>query len=205
MSEFENFALILQHSIQAIQHGHSFAMQAFNIKKELANKTKEAAGLQKTINKAEAKMKTLINQAEEAKKAKDEAKERAEAAEAITKVLEAEKKEVEAKIADAQVELIAALATKNVEIKATDERAYNEGVVDVKEEYKKQVKQVAMKCRDRLHELVKEEIKKKDSSTEEWKIAMERSFNRMDNEAQQIGIRALLCQNKASATLFSVN
>ncbi|THG14333.1 hypothetical protein TEA_021887 [Camellia sinensis var. sinensis] len=40
-----------------------------------------------------------------------------------------------------------------------------------------------MKCRDRLHELVKEEIKKKDSSTEEWKIAMERSFNRMDNES----------------------
>ncbi|CAL5369317.1 unnamed protein product [Camellia sinensis] len=41
---------------------------------------------------------------------------------------------------------------------------------------------VAMKCRDRLHELVKEEIEKKDSSTEEWKIAMESSFNRMDNE-----------------------
>ncbi|XP_028105836.1 probable protein phosphatase 2C 24 [Camellia sinensis] len=41
---------------------------------------------------------------------------------------------------------------------------------------------VAMKCRDWLHELGKEEIKKKDSSTEEWKIAIERSFNRMDNE-----------------------
>ncbi|KAI8019918.1 putative protein phosphatase 2C 24 [Camellia lanceoleosa] len=41
---------------------------------------------------------------------------------------------------------------------------------------------VPMKCRDWLHELVKEEIEKKDSSTEEWKIAMERSFNRMDNE-----------------------
>ncbi|CAL5394458.1 unnamed protein product [Camellia sinensis] len=35
---------------------------------------------------------------------------------------------------------------------------------------------------DLLHELVKEEIDKKDSSTEEWKILMERSFNRMDNE-----------------------
>ncbi|KAI7979887.1 AP-2 complex subunit alpha-2 [Camellia lanceoleosa] len=41
---------------------------------------------------------------------------------------------------------------------------------------------VPMKCRDWLHELVKEEIKKKDSSTEKWKIAMERSFNCMDNE-----------------------
>ncbi|GMP26982.1 hypothetical protein CsSME_00003181 [Camellia sinensis var. sinensis] len=39
-----------------------------------------------------------------------------------------------------------------------------------------------MKCRDRLHELVKEEIENKDSSTEEWKIVMERSFKRMDNE-----------------------
>ncbi|CAL5380106.1 unnamed protein product [Camellia sinensis] len=39
-----------------------------------------------------------------------------------------------------------------------------------------------MKCRDRLHELVKEEIENKDSSTEEWKIAMERSFKRMDKE-----------------------
>ncbi|GMP94468.1 hypothetical protein CsSME_00043921 [Camellia sinensis var. sinensis] len=41
-----------------------------------------------------------------------------------------------------------------------------------------------MKCRDQLHELVKEEIEKKDSSTEEWKIVMERSFNHMDNEAE---------------------
>ncbi|KAL7201539.1 hypothetical protein ACSBR1_033275 [Camellia fascicularis] len=39
-----------------------------------------------------------------------------------------------------------------------------------------------MKCRDWLHELGKEEIEKKDSSTEEWKNAMERSFNRLDNE-----------------------
>ncbi|KAI8010053.1 E3 ubiquitin-protein ligase RHF2A [Camellia lanceoleosa] len=43
-------------------------------------------------------------------------------------------------------------------------------------------KEVVMKCRDRLHELVKEEIDKKDSSAEEWKIVMDRSFNRMDNE-----------------------
>ncbi|KAI8019903.1 Serine/threonine-protein kinase CTR1 [Camellia lanceoleosa] len=47
-----------------------------------------------------------------------------------------------------------------------------------------------MKCRDQLHELVKEEIEKKDSSMKEWKIAMERSFNRMDNEklADYIGL-----------------
>ncbi|XP_028051455.1 uncharacterized protein LOC114256069 [Camellia sinensis] len=101
-------------------------MQAFSIKKELADKTKEARSLQKTINKAKAKMKTLINQAEEAKKAQDEAKERVGAAEAIAKVLEAEKKEAEAKAAEAQVKLIAALATKEAEVKAVDEKAYDE-------------------------------------------------------------------------------
>ncbi|GMP89476.1 hypothetical protein CsSME_00041031 [Camellia sinensis var. sinensis] len=38
-----------------------------------------------------------------------------------------------------------------------------------------------MKCKDRLHELVKEELEKTEATTE-WKIAMERSFNRMDKE-----------------------
>ncbi|CAL5391460.1 unnamed protein product [Camellia sinensis] len=47
---------------------------------------------------------------------------------------------------------------------------------------------VAMKCRDRLHELVKEEIEKKDLSTEEWKIAMESSFNHMDNEVAAMAL-----------------
>lgn len=40
---------------------------------------------------------------------------------------------------------------------------------------------VAMKCRDRLHELVKEEIEKVEARTE-WKNAMEKSFGRMDKE-----------------------
>lgn len=35
-----------------------------------------------------------------------------------------------------------------------------------------------MRCRERLHELVKEEL----ASEEEWKSAMERSFTRMDKE-----------------------
>ncbi|CAL5351289.1 unnamed protein product [Camellia sinensis] len=50
-----------------------------------------------------------------------------------------------------------------------------------------------MKCRDRLHELVKEEIEKKDSSTEEWKIAMESSFNHMDNEVIAWNDRFIFC------------
>ncbi|XP_031121303.1 probable protein phosphatase 2C 24 [Ipomoea triloba] len=40
---------------------------------------------------------------------------------------------------------------------------------------------VAFMCRERLHELVREELETKEDS-EEWKHAMERSFNRMDKE-----------------------
>ncbi|XP_028091858.1 uncharacterized protein LOC114292155 [Camellia sinensis] len=95
---------------KAIQHGHSFAMQAFAINKELADKTKEAAALQRTINKAETKMKNLTDQAEAAKKAQEHAEEKADAAKAIAakaiaKVLAAEKKETEAKMAEAQKKL----------------------------------------------------------------------------------------------------
>ncbi|XP_019168244.1 PREDICTED: probable protein phosphatase 2C 24 [Ipomoea nil] len=40
---------------------------------------------------------------------------------------------------------------------------------------------VAMKCKERLHELVKEELEKKETSAD-WKQAMEQSFSRMDKE-----------------------
>ncbi|KAK6929390.1 PPM-type phosphatase-like domain [Dillenia turbinata] len=40
---------------------------------------------------------------------------------------------------------------------------------------------VAMKCKDRLHELVKEEIESEENNIA-WKSAMERSFSRMDRE-----------------------
>ncbi|KAI7993691.1 Nuclear poly(A) polymerase 1 [Camellia lanceoleosa] len=63
---------------------------------------------------------------------------------------------------------------------------------------------VPMKCRDWLHELVKEEIEKKDSSTEEWKITMERSFNRMDNEDLDISQDSIL-QNVNEQTVRSLN
>ncbi|XP_028100848.1 uncharacterized protein LOC114300161 [Camellia sinensis] len=126
MSEYENFALMLQRSVQA-----------FAIKKELANKTKEAASLQRALNKAKGKRKGLTDQAEAAKKAQDEAEEKADAAEAITKVLAAKKKEAKGKMIEAQKELQDALATKVAEIKAADEKAYAEGAADVKEDYKK--------------------------------------------------------------------
>ncbi|KAL5580919.1 hypothetical protein UlMin_013361 [Ulmus minor] len=41
---------------------------------------------------------------------------------------------------------------------------------------------VAMKCRERLHELVKEELERAKEASTEWKGAMERSFMRMDKE-----------------------
>ncbi|XP_028075178.1 dynactin subunit 1-like [Camellia sinensis] len=144
MSEYENFVLSLQHSVQAIRHCHSFALQAFNIKKELTNKTKEAANSQRARNKAEGKLKALIDQAEVAKKAQDEAEEKTDVAEAIAKVLAAEKKEAEAKMVETQKELQDALATKKAEIKVADKKAYAEGVADVKEDYMKQVKQEAL-------------------------------------------------------------
>lgn len=42
--------------------------------------------------------------------------------------------------------------------------------------------QVAMRCKDRLHELVKEELEDKVVESMDWKEAMERSFSSMDSE-----------------------
>ncbi|XP_028071547.1 vignain-like [Camellia sinensis] len=83
-------------------------------------------------------MKALMDQANIAKKAQDEVEEKAGVAKAIAKVFEAEKKEADAKMIEAQKELQDALAIKEAEIKVADEKAYVEGVADVKEDYKKQ-------------------------------------------------------------------
>ncbi|KAA8543827.1 hypothetical protein F0562_021996 [Nyssa sinensis] len=52
---------------------------------------------------------------------------------------------------------------------------------------------VAMKCRDRLHELVREELQSREAS---WKSAMERSFFRMDKEviARKEGVVGASCR-----------
>ncbi|GMN41439.1 hypothetical protein TIFTF001_010666 [Ficus carica] len=44
---------------------------------------------------------------------------------------------------------------------------------------------VAMKCRDRLHEIVKEELESDRLAPAQWKEKMERSFTRMDEEVQE--------------------
>ena len=86
-------------------------------------------------------MKKLVDQAEEATKAKQIADEKAEAAEAVKTVAIAQQKEAEEKAAQAEKELQEALATKRAEIDA----AYNEGMADVAEDYKLQVKQACNK------------------------------------------------------------
>ncbi|XP_028102844.1 plectin-like [Camellia sinensis] len=109
---------------KAIQHAHSFSVQSFENQNELADKKRE----------------TLEDQAEATIKAQNDAEEKAESAEAIRKVLEAQKKEAEEKMSQAQKELQDALATKEAEVKAADEKGYNEGVADVAADYEKQVK-----------------------------------------------------------------
>ncbi|XP_028054924.1 uncharacterized protein LOC114259127 [Camellia sinensis] len=132
---------MLQRSIQAIQHAHSFSIQSLENRKELADKRKEVASLQKANKSLQSKMKKLEDQAEAVIKAKDDTDEKAGAAEAINKVLEAQRKESEEKMAQAQKELQDVLATKDAELKAADEKGYNEGVADVIVDYEKQVKQ----------------------------------------------------------------
>lgn len=69
----------------------------------------------------------LEDQAEAAIKAQNDAEEKAESVEAIKKVLEAQKREAEDKMAEAQRELQDALATKETEVKAANEKATMKG------------------------------------------------------------------------------
>ncbi|XP_028120754.1 dynactin subunit 1-like [Camellia sinensis] len=88
---------------------------------------REVSSLQKTDKNLQSKMKTLEDQVEIAIKAKDDAEEKVGAADAINKVLQAQLKEAEDKMVEAQRELQDALATKEAEVKAADEKGYNEG------------------------------------------------------------------------------
>ncbi|XP_028117757.1 methyl-CpG-binding domain-containing protein 10-like [Camellia sinensis] len=103
---------------------------------------KEFSALQKTNKGLQLKMKNLEDQAEAATKAQQIAEEKAESVEAIRKVAEAEKIEVEDRKAQAEKELQEALATKDAETKEADEKAYAQGMANVTEEYKLQVRQV---------------------------------------------------------------
>ncbi|GAB2299758.1 hypothetical protein Dimus_033811 [Dionaea muscipula] len=53
---------------------------------------------------------------------------------------------------------------------------------------------VAMKCKERMHEIVKEEIERERvGSTDQWKEAMERSFSRMDKEVVETAAGVVSC------------
>ncbi|XP_028124406.1 uncharacterized abhydrolase domain-containing protein DDB_G0269086-like [Camellia sinensis] len=109
---------------------------------ELVDMKREASSLRKEIKSLESKMKRLEDQAEAATKAQQMAEEKAESAKAVKKVAEAEKKEAEVKKAQAEKELQQALATKEAEVKEADEKAYAQGMADVAEDYKLQVRQL---------------------------------------------------------------
>ncbi|XP_028121763.1 uncharacterized abhydrolase domain-containing protein DDB_G0269086-like [Camellia sinensis] len=141
MSEYENYAFMLQHSVQAIQHAHSFSMQAFETREKLTDMKRELSVLKKENKAALIKMKKLEDQAEAATKAQQMAEEKAKSAEAIKKVAEAEKRDAEVKKAQAKKELVEALATKNAEITEADEKAYAQGMANVAEDYKLHVRQ----------------------------------------------------------------
>ncbi|XP_028060272.1 uncharacterized abhydrolase domain-containing protein DDB_G0269086-like [Camellia sinensis] len=141
MSEYENYAFMLQHCVQVVQHAHSFSMQSFENREKLSDLQKEYSALQKINKGLQAKMKKLEDQAEAATKAQTLAEEKAEAAEAIKKVAEAQKNEAEDKATQAEKELQEALATKKAEIKEADEKAYAQGMADVAEEYTLQVRE----------------------------------------------------------------
>ena len=97
--------------------------------------------MKREIRALEAKMKKLEDLAEAATKVQTLALEKAEDAEAVRKVAEAEKREAEVQKAQAEKELQQALATKEAEIKEADEKAYAQGMADVAEDYKLQVRQ----------------------------------------------------------------
>ena len=130
---------------QAIQHAHSFSVQSFENRERLAKIKREVSSLQKANKSFQSKMKKLEDQAEATIKAQNDAEEKTKSVEAIKKVLEAQKREGEDKMAEAQRELQDALATKEAKVKADDEKGYNEGVADVTADYEKKVKQACNK------------------------------------------------------------
>ncbi|XP_028113915.1 uncharacterized protein LOC114311952 [Camellia sinensis] len=104
-SEYENYALMLQHSVQAIQHAHSFSMQSFENRERLVKMKREFSSLQKTNKGLQSKMIKLEDQVEAAIKAQTNAEEKAEAteaAEAIRKVAVSQKREAEEKMVQAE-------------------------------------------------------------------------------------------------------
>ncbi|GMP47435.1 hypothetical protein CsSME_00015168 [Camellia sinensis var. sinensis] len=94
LTEYENYAMMMQH---CVLQGHSLAVKANDFKKELTKKTNEAAKLLTSLNKAEARIRGLLDQAKVTLLALKNAEDRAEAAENVAQVAQAEEKEAKEK------------------------------------------------------------------------------------------------------------
>ncbi|XP_028096698.1 uncharacterized protein LOC114296591 [Camellia sinensis] len=145
LSQYENYAMMIQHCILAIQQRHSLAVKIEELKKKLSNKTKQVAKLLSSLNKAEARIRSLQDKAKAAQLAQSKAEDSTEAAENVVVVAKDEAQEAKEKESQAQIELQMELATKAAEIKAADEKAYAEEAANVRDAYKKQVNEACNK------------------------------------------------------------
>ncbi|KAL7264221.1 hypothetical protein ACSBR1_002221 [Camellia fascicularis] len=109
---YENFAMMMRHSVLAIQHAHSHAVKTEFVKKDFIKKTQEAAGLLTSLNKAETRVWSLMDKVKAAQNAQSQAEAKVEAAEAVAKVTKAEANAIEIKVAEAEAKLKEALHTK---------------------------------------------------------------------------------------------
>ncbi|XP_028092493.1 tropomyosin-2-like [Camellia sinensis] len=139
LHEYEDFAFLMQHSVLAIQHAHSYATKTEMMRKDLAKKTKEAAKLLSSLNKAKASNRALMDQAKDAKTAQSLAEEKAKEAKNEAEAARADLEAANAKVADMEAKLQEALANKEAEVKAADEKAFEEGQATVHDQYKQQV------------------------------------------------------------------
>ncbi|GMP79381.1 hypothetical protein CsSME_00034951 [Camellia sinensis var. sinensis] len=101
LSEYENYAMMMQHCFL----GHSQAVKTDAFKKKFTQKTKEATKLLTSLNKAEDRIRGLLDKDKATKLALKVAENCAEAAENVAEVAQAEAKEAKEKEAQAQTEL----------------------------------------------------------------------------------------------------
>ncbi|XP_028079877.1 uncharacterized protein LOC114281575 [Camellia sinensis] len=139
LHKYENFALMMQHSVLAIQHAQSYVVKTKMTRKKLARKTKEAAKLLSSLNNAEANNRALLDQAEVAKAAENLAKEKAKLAEDKAEVTRPGLAAAKAKAADLEAKLQEALDSKEAEVNAADEKTFEKGQAAVRDQYKQQV------------------------------------------------------------------
>ncbi|XP_028072243.1 rho-associated protein kinase 2-like [Camellia sinensis] len=158
-------------------------------REKLAERKREVSSLQKTNRNPQSKMKTLEDQAEVTIKAKDDAEEKVGAAKAINKVLQAQLKEVKDKMVEAQRELQDALATKEAEIKAADEKGYNEGEEVLVRKSKEATGTKSLSLNDQVLDLTQdEEVEEvpKDVTAEKASADVTLADKSLDETLQQI-------------------